>query len=280
MTEVKSLDYIECKELCKDIRREIINTVSKNGGHLASNLGTVELTVALHRNFNSPQDKIVFDVGHQCYTHKILTGRDFSKLRQKDGISGFQNPDESEHDPFITGHSSTSVSVVCGLLAGMRLNGDNHYAIAVVGDGAMTGGMFYEGLNNAGQVHNSNLIVILNHNGVSISKNVGAIAKYLKKIRHSEDYVIAKKSLENVLNKTPVFGRPLIKVLKTSKDMIKEFVHLTNMFENMGFVYLGPVDGHNMEELDKVLQTAKTYQHPVFIHVNTVKGKGYKFAQE
>jgi 1-deoxy-D-xylulose-5-phosphate synthase len=275
------MNYDEVKQLCLDIRREIMGVVSKNGGHLASNLGSVELTVAIHRNFNSPKDKIIFDVGHQCYTHKILTGREFSKLRQKNGISGFPNPKESEHDPFISGHSSTAVSVAGGFATAMRLdkNTDN-YAIAVVGDGAMTGGLFYEGLNNAGQNKRNNIIVILNHNGVSISKNVGAIAKYLTKIRHNENYVLYKKALEEVLDRTPVFGKPLIRILKTSKDMVKEFVHLTNMFENMGFVYLGPVDGHNVEELDKVLQTAKSYKHPVFIHVNTVKGKGYKFAEE
>lgn len=282
LNKLKTLTYTESIKLCHEIRRFMISTVSKTGGHLASNLGTVELTIALHRVFDSPNDKIIWDVGHQSYTHKILTGRykKFNTLRHKNGISGFPKPDESPHDHFISGHSSTAVSVACGLSDAMQLAGNRkNYAIAVVGDGAMTGGQFYEGLNNAGKNTNSNIIVILNHNGMSISKNVGAIAKYLQNIRHSENYISAKQNLENILINTPYIGKHIIKLLKNSKDLFKDLLHLTNMFENMGYVYLGPVDGHNLVELEKVLRAAKTYHHPVFIHVNTKKGKGYSHAE-
>ena len=196
--DLKELTLPQCEALCEEIRSLLIETVSKTGGHLASNLGSVELTVAMHRVFSSPEDKFVWDVGHQCYTHKILTGRldQFSTLRQENGISGFPKPKESEHDSFISGHSSTAISVACGMAEGMRLHGDNsHFAVAVVGDGAMTGGLSYEGLNNAGKSRN-NLIVILNDNEMSISKNVGALARYLSSMRSSEGYVRTKKAVE------------------------------------------------------------------------------------
>ncbi len=275
--DLKKLNYQQCRKLAKEIRSVLVRIVSKNGGHLASNLGAVELTMALHRVFDSPQDKFVWDVGHQCYTHKILTGRlkAFRTLRKEDGISGFPKPEESPHDVFISGHSSTSISVACGIAQAMHLNGDPHHVIAVIGDGAMTGGLAYEGLNNAGKF-NKNLIVILNDNNMSISSNVGALSGYLRSIREKERYVRTKQAVEKVLVNTPGVGMPVAKVLKNSKDGVKSIIfRQATFFEQMGFVYLGPVDGHNLQELEEVLRTAKYYDVPVFIHVRTVKGKGY-----
>ena len=224
--DLKKLTISQCEELCSQIRQILIETVSRNGGHLASNLGAVELTMAIHRVFDSPEDKIVWDVGHQSYTHKLLTGRldRFSTLRKENGISGFTKPEESAHDAFISGHSSTSISVAYAMAQAMKLDGKDNYAIAVTGDGALTGGMVYEGLNNAGK-SNTNLIVIVNHNDMSISKNVGALAKYLLSIRNKQGYVKTKQSVERVLAKTPVVGKPMIKVLKTSKDTVKSTVY-------------------------------------------------------
>ena len=283
--DLKKLTISQCEELCSQIRQILIETVSRNGGHLASNLGAVELTMAIHRVFDSPEDKIVWDVGHQSYTHKLLTGRldRFSTLRKENGISGFTKPEESAHDAFISGHSSTSISVAYAMAQAMKLDGKDNYAIAVTGDGALTGGMVYEGLNNAGK-SNTNLIVIVNHNDMSISKNVGALAKYLLSIRNKQGYVKTKQSVERVLAKTPVVGKPMIKVLKTSKDTVKSTVYRqssnTTIFEDLGFIYLGPVDGHNLEELEEVLKTARSYHKPVVVHVNTIKGKGYKPAEK
>ena len=216
--DLKKLNTEQCQQLCKEIRSVLIQTVSKNGGHLASNLGVVELTVAMHRVFDSPQDKFVWDVGHQCYTHKILTGRyaQFSTLRKENGISGFPKPEESPHDTFISGHSSTAISVASGVAEAMRQNDDPHHVIAVLGDGAMTGGLAFEGLNNAGKSKNR-LIIILNDNAMSISKNVGSVAKYLANIRNSENYVKTKKAVERKLQKTPVIGAPVAKMIKSSK---------------------------------------------------------------
>ncbi|MDY2509823.1 MAG: 1-deoxy-D-xylulose-5-phosphate synthase [Ruminococcus callidus] len=274
---LKKLSLEQCQLLCKEIRSLLVQTVSKNGGHLASNLGVVELTVAMHRVFDSPQDKFVWDVGHQCYTHKILTGRypQFATLRQESGISGFPKPEESPHDTFISGHSSTAISVASGIAEAMRLDENPHHVVAVLGDGAMTGGLAFEGLNNAGKSKN-HLIVILNDNAMSISKNVGSVAKYLSNIRSSENYVKTKKAVERKLQKTPVIGAPVAKMLKSSKDALRDTVFRSaTIFEDFGFVYLGPVDGHNLEDLEEVLQAAKTYACPVFVHVHTVKGKGY-----
>ena len=261
---LKKLSLEQCQLLCKDIRLLLVQTVSKNGGHLASNLGVVELTVAMHRVFDSPQDKFVWDVGHQCYTHKILTGRysQFTTLRQENGISGFP-------------HSSTAISVASGVAEAMRLDENPHHVVAVLGDGAMTGGLAFEGLNNAGKSKN-HLIVILNDNAMSISKNVGSVAKYLSNIRSSENYVKTKKAVERKLQKTPVIGAPVAKMLQSSKDALRDTVfRFATIFEDFGFVYLGPVDGHNLEDLEEVLQAAKAYACPVFVHVHTVKGKGY-----
>ena len=250
--DLKGLSLEQCESLCEEIRSLLVETVSKTGGHLASNLGSVELTVAMHRVFSSPQDKFVWDVGHQCYTHKILTGRleQFSTLRQENGISGFPKPNESEHDSFISGHSSTAISVACGIAEGMRQHGDReHFAVAVVGDGAMTGGLSYEGLNNAGKSGN-NLIVILNDNEMSISKNVGALARYLSSMRSSEGYVRTKKAVERRLNRTAVIGPSVAKVIKNSKSVVRDvLLQSATIFEDFGFVYLGPVDGHNLGDL-------------------------------
>jgi len=282
--DLKKLNFYQCRKLAKEIRSLLVRVISKNGGHLASNLGTVELTMALHRVFESPKDKIIWDVGHQCYTHKILTGRaeQFDTIRKENGIAGFPKPDESEHDIFISGHSSTSISVACGIAEAMRMQGDTqHHVIAVIGDGALTGGMAFEGLNNGGKKKMKNLIVILNDNNMSISGNVGAVSGYLRSIRESEEYVRRKQQLERNLMNTPEVGTHVVKVLKKTKDSFKRVMfQQATMFEQFGFVYLGPVDGHNMQELEEVLRTAKRYDAPVFIHVNTIKGKGYLPAEK
>lgn len=281
-SDLKHLNLPQCTALCDEIRGMLIQTVLKTGGHLASNLGVVELTLALHRNFDSPCDRIVWDVGHQAYVHKILTGRmdRLPQLRQENGLAGFPKPTESEHDTFVTGHSSTAISAAFGMAEAMRLSGDHaHYAVAVVGDGAMTGGMVYEGMNNAGK-SKSNLIVILNDNNQAISKNVGAIAKYLTKIRSSEDYVRAKWRVESVIRKAPAIGDKMAVSLKSAKDKLRKNLVQSTLFEDMGFVYLGPVDGHDIEALDEVLTVAKSYRRPVLVHVKTVKGKGYTPAEE
>lgn len=274
--DLKKLSADQCGELCRQIRSLLIKTVSKNGGHLASNLGTVELTVALHRVFESPKDKIVWDVGHQAYTHKILTGRlnEFATLRTEGGISGFCRPDESEHDAFISGHSSNSISAALGIAYAKKLQGDRHHAIAVLGDGAMTGGMSYEGLNNAGK-SDTNMIVILNYNEMSISRNVGGMAKYLSQMRTTSSYKKTKSAVERVLDVTPVVGQPVKRVVRSSKNAFKNMILHSTMFEELGFEYIGPLDGHNIEELEAGLQAAKALNKPVFVHVNTVKGKGY-----
>ncbi|MBQ8297207.1 MAG: 1-deoxy-D-xylulose-5-phosphate synthase, partial [Ruminococcus sp.] len=280
---LKNLTIKQCTHLCSEIRNMLISTVSKTGGHLASNLGVVELTMAIHRNFDSPNDKIVWDVGHQAYTHKILTGRAdrFSTLRQENGISGFPKPDESEHDTYISGHSSTSVSVACGIAEAMKLQGKDNYAVAVIGDGAITGGMFYEAMNNGGKDRNKNLIVILNDNDMSISKSVGALSRYLTSLRNTEKYMNTKRAVEKTLANIPVVGMPVAKSIKTAKNSVKyKLLEQSTMFEDMGFVYLGPVNGHNLSELEEVMHVAKRYDRPVFIHVKTVKGKGYMPAEK
>ena len=281
--DLKSLSLKQCRGLCSEIRKTLITTVSKNGGHLASNLGAVELTMAIHRNFSSPDDKIVWDVGHQCYTHKILTGRyqQFATLRQKGGISGFPKPEESEHDSFISGHSSTSVSVACGIAEAMKMQGSDNYSVAVIGDGVMTGGMFYEAMNNAGKEKDLNLIVILNDNNMSISKSVGAVARYLTSLRNTEKYVRTKRTVEKGLGKVPLVGKGVSKGVKYVKDSVKyKLLEQSTMFEDMGFIYLGPVNGHSLEELEEVIHVAKSYRRPVFIHVKTQKGSGYAPAEE
>ena len=267
-------------ELCSEIRKKIIAVVSKNGGHLAPNLGVVELTVALHTIFNDEEDKIIWDVGHQSYTHKILTGR-YSKidtLRQKDGISGFMNRNESEYDAFTSGHSSTSISAALGLANSKKIFNEKGHVVVVIGDGALTGGLAYEGLNNAGRF-NKNFIIILNDNKMSISKNVGAMARYLSIARVKPVYMKAKNSLEKVLDKTKI-GLKIKDLMKWSKTTVKKVICQGNIFEDMGFTYYGPVDGHNLEELQNALNIAKNLNKPSVIHIITTKGKGYKFAEE
>ncbi|MDE5619987.1 MAG: 1-deoxy-D-xylulose-5-phosphate synthase [Ruminococcus sp.] len=281
--DLKKLSLKQCESLCSEIREMLISTVSKNGGHLASNLGVVELTMAIHRSFNSPDDKIIWDVGHQTYVHKILTGRaeKFSTIRQENGISGFPKPEESAHDVYISGHSSTSVSVACGIAEAMKLQGKDNYTVAVIGDGAMTGGMFYEAMNNAGKELRSNMIVILNDNDMSISKNVGALSKHLTNLSNSEQYISTKKNVENTLHAIPVLGKPVAKGIKITKDAVKyKILEQSSMFENMGFVYLGPVNGHNLSELERVIRRAKACHKPVVVHIKTKKGKGYEPAEK
>ncbi len=280
--DLKKLSSRQCNYLCTEIRNLLVNTISKNGGHLASNLGVVELTLALHRNFNSPEDKIVWDVGHQSYVHKILTGRldQFVNIRKEDGISGFPKPDESVHDTFISGHSSTSVSVACGIAEAMKLQGKDNYTVAVIGDGAISGGMFYEGMNNGGKNNDSNLIVILNDNEMSISKSVGSVSKYLSSLRNTEKYLTTKRKVEKNINSIPVVGTKVASKIKSAKDSLKSAFIEKTIFEDMGFIYLGPADGHNLAELEKVIHMAKTYHRPILIHVNTMKGKGYLPAEK
>ena len=279
--DIKNLSNEELNILCKEIREKIIEAVSKNGGHLSSNLGVVELSVALHKVFDSPKDKIVWDVGHQCYTHKVLTGRreKLKTIRKEGGISGFPRRNESEHDILNAGHSSTSISAAFGLCKSNELLGKNDKVIAVIGDGALSGGLAYEGLNNAGR-YKKNFIVILNDNKMSISRNVGSIARYLMAMRSRSSYIKAKKKAERVLDKIPVIGKVIKKLLLKSKTALRNLVYQGTLFENMGFHYYGPIDGHNVEKLVEVLTIAKDISAPVLVHINTVKGKGYYFAEK
>ena len=272
----------ELKELCRELRRCILNTVSENGGHLASNLGTVELTAALHFVFDVKEDRIVWDVGHQAYAHKLLTGRysEFSTLRSLNGISGFTRRKESTADAFISGHSSTSISAAFGIASAMRLQGRRGSVAAVIGDGALTGGMAYEGLNNAGK-SKAPLVVILNDNAMSISKSTGALALYLAHIRSTKKYYCAKEHVKSLLSAVPVVGDKLERTIRTAKGLIKDAIYdSSNMFENFGFQYIGPVNGHDLEDLIEALQVAKIMRQPCVVHVFTTKGKGWKPAEE
>ncbi|MBR4241964.1 MAG: 1-deoxy-D-xylulose-5-phosphate synthase, partial [Eubacterium sp.] len=277
--DIKSLSIDELEVLCDEIRDFLINSVSKTGGHLASNLGVVELTVALHKVFNSPYDQIVFDVGHQSYTHKILTGRknDFATLRQEGGISGFTRRCESEHDIFSSGHSSTSISSAIGLAKAKTLKGEKGKVIAIIGDGALTGGLAYEALNNSGN-ENSNLVVILNDNEMSISKNVGSVARNLTTIRTSPRYFRFKSKISRMIAKIPLIGSKITTFFTLLNQKIRKRVYKNTFFEDLGFRYYGPIDGHDLDALIDALQVAKQHNHSVLIHVNTVKGKGYEFA--
>ena len=277
--DLKQLNEQQVKQLCAEIRQFLLENISKTGGHLASNLGVVELTVALHRVLDTPQDKIVFDVGHQCYTHKILTGRrgQFDKLRQLDGISGFPNPNESEHDAFIAGHGNTALSLAIGMAWAKKLHHEAGLVVAVIGDGAFTGGMVYEGMNNIEQL--DNLLVILNDNKMSISKNVGALARYLTHLRTTTAYFDAKDNVRSFLDGVPLVGAPLKKNITEFKTLLRRAMYHSTMFEDMGFQYIGPVDGHNVEELERTLRTIRNRQGPHFLHVITKKGKGYQPAE-
>ena len=279
--DIKNMTEKELKQLTKEIRYFLIKSVSKTGGHLASNLGVVELTVALHYCFDLPTDKIVWDVGHQAYVHKLLTGRKkyFCKLRQLNGLSGFPKPHESEYDVFAAGHSSTSISAALGIAKARDLKGEYHHVIAVIGDGAMTGGLAYEALNNAAK-ENTNLIVILNDNEMSISSNVGAMSRYLTHLRTDSAYIQAKENFQNFSQKIPFIGNAANFIFEKMRFGAK-FLFLPGMlFEEMGFHYIGPVDGHNLEELKEVFQNVKQMRGPLLIHVKTTKGKGYTYAEQ
>lgn len=279
--DLKKININEKQQLASEIREMIINIVSKNGGHLASNLGVVELTIALHSVFNMPKDKIVWDVGHQTYVHKILTGRKdkMHTLRKMNGIAGFPKTSESEYDNFDTGHSSTSISVALGMAKARDLNKEDYNVIAVIGDGALTGGMALEALNDAGASRN-NLIVILNDNEMSISKNVGGVPRLLSKIRTKKLYKASNDYIRDSLEKIPIIGKKLSRIMKRIKRSIKQLLIPNMFFEDIGFSYLGPVYGHNILELEEIMQMSKQIEGPVLIHVITKKGKGYKIAEE
>ena len=279
--DVKELNIEEKKELAEEIRKYILEVVSENGGHLASNLGVVELTIALHSVFNLPEDKIVWDVGHQTYVHKIITGRkeQLKTLRKLNGIAGFPKTKESETDCFNTGHSSTSISAALGMARARDLKGENNSVLAVIGDGALTGGMALEALNDAG-CSQTRLTVILNDNEMSISKNIGGVNMLLTKLRTKRTYTKSSISIKKFINKIPLIGKPTVKVIQRIKRSIKQLIIPKMFFEDIGFRYLGPVDGHNIEELERMLKISKQLEGPVLIHVLTKKGKGYKIAEE
>ena len=274
--DLKKLNTKELEDLCGNIRQFLIDNTSKTGGHLASNLGVVELTVAIHKVFNLPEDKLIFDVGHQCYVHKYLTGRkdSFPSLRQMNGLSGFPKRSESEFDSFDTGHSSTSVSAALGMARARDLKGEKHNIIALFGDGALTGGEIYEAINDAGQ-QKTPLILILNDNTMSISKNVGAMSRHLRNIRIHRAYFKSKKRVTDFLNKLPGGGKQIRKVIENSKSLLRRTLLQMTLFEELGFKYFGPVDGHNIEALITCLEYIKTEKKPVVLHVKTTKGKGF-----
>ena len=279
--DVKKLKIEEKKQLAQEIREYIIKTVSENGGHLASNLGVVELTLALHSVFNTPKDKIVWDVGHQSYTHKIITGRreQFKTLRQKDGLAGFPKTSESEYDSFNTGHSSTSISAALGMARARDLKGENNQVIAVIGDGALTGGMALEALNDVG-FSKTHMTVILNDNEMSISKNIGGLNMFLSKLRTKKLYTKSNVSGKKVISKIPIIGKSIVRIVQKIKRSIKQLIIPKMFFEDIGFTYLGPVDGHDIEQLENIMRLSKQVTGPVLIHVLTKKGKGYKIAEE
>lgn len=279
--DLKKLTLQQKKKLAEEIRNYIIEIVSKNGGHLASNLGVVELTIALHTVFNVPEDKIIWDVGHQCYVHKILTGRreEFKNLRKPNGLAGFPKSNESPADSFNTGHSSTSISAALGMARARDLQGKNNAVIAVIGDGALTGGMALEALNDAGY-SKCKMTVILNDNEMSISPNVGGLNKFLGKLRTKKLYTTTNNLLKKQISSVPVIGKPMVVGIQRIKRAIKQLVIHKMFFEDIGFTYLGPVDGHNIEKLESILKTSKQVNGPVLIHVLTKKGNGYKFAEK
>lgn len=279
--DVKKLELKEKQKLAEEIRKYILEVVSENGGHLASNLGVVELTIALHSIFNVPEDKIIWDVGHQSYVHKIITGRreQLKNIRKLNGIAGFPKTNESEADCFNTGHSSTSISAALGMARARDLQGKNNNVIAVIGDGALTGGMALEALNDAG-FSKSKMTVILNDNEMSISPNVGGLNKFLGKLRTKKLYTRTNNLIKRQLSTIPVIGKPSVKIIQKIKRAIKQLVIQRMFFEDIGFTYLGPVDGHNIEQLESVLETSKQVNGPVLIHVLTKKGKGYEIAEQ
>lgn len=274
--DVKQLTLSECVTLAEEIRQFLIQSLSETGGHLASNLGVVELTIALHRILDFPQDKLIWDVGHQAYTHKILTGRKdlFPTLRKTDGLSGFPKRKESPCDAFDTGHSSTSISAGLGMVQARDLRGESHTVVSVIGDGALTGGMAYEAMNNAAGLK-KNFIIVLNDNEMSITRNVGGMSTYLGNLRTAAPYTELKVGVTQALKKIPKVGEGMVDAIHKTKSSIKQFVIPGMLFENMGLTYLGPVDGHNIEQMMKVLKEAQRVQGPVLVHVLTQKGRGY-----
>jgi len=279
--DLKKLNIDEKEKLCEEIRELIIDVTSKNGGHVASNLGVVELTIALHSIFNTPTDKIIWDVGHQCYVHKILTGRKdrIDTIRQFGGVSGFPKISESEYDSFNTGHSSTSISIATGMARARDIQKQDYEVIAVIGDGSLTGGMALEALNDAGSSQ-TNVTVILNDNEMSISKNVGGIPVYLSKVRTKTGYTRSNRKIKEITNKIPFIGKPIVSFAHYTKQLIKRAVLPNMYFEDIGFTYLGPVDGHNIKKVEDILKRSKEIKGPVLIHIVTRKGKGYKIAEE
>jgi 1-deoxy-D-xylulose-5-phosphate synthase len=280
-TELKKLEKNLLPQLAQELRDQIVSTVANNGGHLGSSLGVVELTIALHRVFDSPNDKIIWDVGHQAYAHKLLTGRtnDFSTLRQLNGVSGFPKRSESEHDVFGVGHSSTSISAALGMAAGSDILGNDDKVVAVIGDGALTAGMAFEGLNHAGHLKQK-MVVILNDNEMSISPNVGALASFMSRKMTSDTFIRFKKETENLLGYVPGIGRDLVNLAKRAEESLKSFMTPGMLFEGFGFDYFGPLDGHNLDELTETLQNVAQIDGPVLLHVLTQKGKGYQPAED
>ncbi|MDR3593013.1 MAG: 1-deoxy-D-xylulose-5-phosphate synthase [Negativicutes bacterium] len=278
--DLKRLSVSQLEKLAGEIRGLLVETVSRTGGHLAPNLGVVELTIALHRVFNSPSDKIIWDVGHQAYVHKILTGRrdKFATLRQLGGMSGFPKRGESAHDAFGTGHSSTSISAALGIALARDLAGEKHEVLAVIGDGSLTGGQAYEALNHAGHL-SVDLTVILNDNEMSIARNVGAMSEYLAKVRSDPTYSKVKHDVEYLLKRIPAIGESVAKTVERVKDSLKYLVVPGVIFEELGFTYIGPIDGHNILQLTEVLQKSRNIAGPVLVHVITCKGKGYRPAE-
>ncbi len=279
--DVKKLNKDELVPLASEIRDFIINKVSLTGGHLASNLGTVELTIALHRCMNFPDDKLIFDVGHQCYTHKILTGRKdgFDTLRQMGGMSGFPKRDESSSDAFDTGHSSTSISAAMGFMKARELRGTGERIAVVIGDGSMTGGMFYEAINHIGQMKGS-IVVVMNDNEMSISRNVGSLSRLLTRLRIGEGYNDLKKGVERKLISIPDIGTKVARSIKRQKDNIKNFLVPGHFVEELGITYIGPVDGHNINEMQSLFEKAFRLGRPILVHVKTKKGKGFAPAEK
>lgn len=278
--DLKAMDLTQVKALAPSIREFLIDNLSKTGGHLASNLGVVELTLALHRIFDSPRDKIIWDVGHQSYVHKILTGRagSFETLRQKNGLSGFPKTAESVHDIFDTGHASNSLSVAAGLARARDMAGDNYHVVAVIGDGALTGGLAYEGLNNIGGAK-SRVIVILNDNGMSISRNIGGVSRHLNKVRVSAGYYRFKARMRKATRSVPLVGEGVYRGIQRMRDRIKYAIVNGVIFEQLGFTYMGPIDGHDLKQLMEGMELARHAEGPVVLHVLTEKGKGYKNAE-
>lgn len=279
--DLKTLSIEDKYKLCEELRKYILDVVSKSGGHLASNLGVIELTVALESVFDLDSDKIIFDVGHQSYAHKIINGRreKFKTLRQHNGIAGFPKYQESPTDSFNTGHSSTSISAAMGLAKSRDIKEEHNSVIAVIGDGALTGGMALEALNHVGSTK-TNMIVVLNDNEMSISKNIGGINEFLTKLRSRKSYRKSNDKWKKIINKTPAVGNSIVKIVSKTKEAIKSAIIPKMYFEDIGFTYLGPIDGHNIEDMESIFKKAKEMDEPILIHVLTKKGKGYKFAEE